>query len=100
MRLQTRRIGQKNEGEGLGDLFGECIVEHKCIGSPFVGRHLVGPLRDRIGLALANPFDRLQPNCRQLLNDRGLLIARAGVRRRRGQVLVGIGALGVGGRQV
>lgn len=98
MRLQARRVCEKDESDGLGDLFGERIVEDKRVVPALVDRHIVCSLRDGVGLTLANPLDSLESNRRQLLDDRGLRIAGAGVRGCSGQVLVGIGTVRSGGR--
>ena len=100
MRLQSGRVGQKDEGDGLGDLLGEGIVEDERIVPGFLHRHIVRALRDPVGFTLAHPFDRLETDARQLLDHRRRLIAGTGVRGCRGQVLVGIGAVGIGGRKV
>lgn len=99
MRLQARGVGQKNEGDGLGDLFGEGVVEDERVVTTLVGRHIVCPLGDRVRFAFADPLDGLESNRRQLLEGSGLLVAGASVRDCRRQVLVGIRAVGIGGRQ-
>lgn len=101
MRLQTGRVGQEHEGDGLGDLFGKGIVEDERVITRLGGRYIVSTLGDPIRLTLANPLDRLETNGCQLLDDGGLLVpGGARVGGRSGEVLGRVGALGIGGGQM
>lgn len=100
MWLKAGRIGEENKCQGLGDLFGECVIENEGIVAPFAERHIVGPLGNLVCLTLARPFDYFEPNSRQLLDNGRLLLPCAGSRRRCGEVLGGIGALGIGRRNM
>jgi hypothetical protein len=100
MWLEASRIGEENKCQGLGDLLGERVIENERIIAPFAGRYIVCPLCDLVCLTLARPFDYFEPNSRQLLDNGRLLLPRAGSSRRCGEVLGGIGALGIGGRNV
>jgi hypothetical protein len=93
MRLQAGRIGEKDKCHGLGELFGEGVVENKRVVAIFAGWYIVSALSDLVCLTLSGPFDCLQANSCQLVDDGGLLLSRAGSRCGCGEVLGGIGTL-------
>jgi hypothetical protein len=92
-RLQARRISEEDKCQGLGDLFGEGVVENKRVITIFTKRYIVGALGNLVCLTLAGPFDRFQANSCQFIDDGGLLLPRAGSRCGCGEVLGGIGTL-------
>lgn len=100
MRRQAGRIGQEDQRQGLGYLFGEGVVEHQRVVAPLIERYIEGTLRNLVRLAFPCPFDGLQTNPGQLLDYGGLLLSRAGRGCGCGEILGGIGALGIGGRDL
>ena len=60
-------IGQKHEGDVLGKLFGEGIVEDKGIHASLVRRDVIGTLGDSAWLTCAVPRDWLQTYTLQFL---------------------------------
>lgn len=86
--MEAGGVCQKDEGEGLGDLFGEGIVEDECVVTTLSSRYIICPLQHGVGFAFSNPFDRLETDSGQLLDYAGLLVAGAGGPGRCGEVLV------------
>lgn len=98
MRLETGGISQEHEGDLFRDLLGKSIVEDERI-VPRV-RNLVCALRNLVGFALAHPLDRFEANARQLVNNSGELVARSRSCGGRRKVLIRVGAMRVGGREM
>lgn len=63
-------MSEQNQRHGLGQLFRKRVIDDKRVVPALVGRYIVRPLDDLIGLTFADPFDRFQPNPREPIYDR------------------------------
>jgi hypothetical protein len=71
LRWHTGRVRQQHKRRGLGDLFGEGVIEHEGVVSALLRRNVVRALGYAVGFAFPNPLDWLETDASEFINHDG-----------------------------